>query len=59
MVMVLIFFKTKISTQDSIVKVFLMDMDNTNGKMEIYIVVILIKDLNKERVNGNKNLMIP
>jgi hypothetical protein len=32
-----------------------MDMDNMNGKMEIFTVVILIMVLNKEKVNGNKN----
>jgi hypothetical protein len=32
-----------------------MAMVNMNGKMVISIVVILIKDLNKVRANGNKN----
>ena len=53
--MELIFFKIKISILVSTFKVYLMAMVNMNGKMEISIVVILIKVSNKERANGNKN----
>jgi 1-aminocyclopropane-1-carboxylate deaminase/D-cysteine desulfhydrase-like pyridoxal-dependent ACC family enzyme len=37
------------------VKAFLKAMDNTNGKMEIFIVETLRKDLNMAKENGNKN----
>ena len=53
--MVLISLLMVISTLVSIVKAFLKAMDNTNGKMEIFIVETLRKDLNMAKENGNKN----
>ena len=53
--MVLISLLMVISTLVSIMKAFLKAMDNTNGKMEIFIVETLRKDLNMAKENGNKN----
>ena len=51
--MVLISLLMVISTLVSIVKAFLKAMDNTNGKMEIFIVETLRKDLNMAKENGD------
>ena len=47
-----------ISILASIVKVYLKDMDNMNGRMQIFIVEILRKDLNMAKENGDKNHQI-
>ena len=44
-----------ISTLANIVKVYLRGMGITNGKMVIFIVVTLKRDLNTVRENGDKN----